>query len=435
MLEIIRDIIMDRERGIFSGIPSYCTANETVIRSIIRNAKEKGSTVLIEATSNQVNQNKGYSGMDPFEFVRYIDSICDDLGFPRDMVIKGGDHLGPLPWAAYSSDVAMDEAEKLVRMSVRAGYKKIHLDTTMKLGCDGGDPDDELIARRAARLYKACEEEYMELKKSNPNEEHPVFVIGSEVPYAGGIRGDEDDVEVTRPEDFRKTLATFHKVFREEGIRGAKQHIVAVVIQPGVDFGSDKLQLYDHDKFAGLFKELMRYPNLVFEGHSTDYQPRDKLKQMVRDGISILKVGPALTFAYREALYSLSYIEDMFDDIQDKSDLRKVIERTMVAHSDYWNRYYTGKESYLQMMRAFGLSDRCRYVLIEKTVKDSIDKLLDNMRSVKLPLGVLRQFLPEQYSKIVAGSLKNDVDDIIHDHIIGVIEAYEYAMDFRYISD
>lgn len=434
MLEYIMDVIRDREKGILSGIPSYCTANETILRAIIRDAKENDRTVLVEATSNQVNQNKGYSGMDPFEFVRYIDGICDSLDFPREKVIKGGDHLGPLPWVIESSDTAMNEAEKLVRMSVQAGYKKIHLDATMKLGSDRDEPDDELIARRTARLYKACEEEHLKLKEGNPDEEHPVFVIGSEVPYAGGIRAADEDAEVTTPGDLRRTLEVFHKVFREEGIHGARRYIIAVVVQPGVDFGSNKIQLYDHIKSEGLCRELSRYPNMVFEGHSTDFQPRNRLKQMVQDGIAILKVGPALTFAYREVLYSLSYMEDMFD-FKERSHLRDVIEDTMVAHGDYWRKYYTGEDHYLQLMRAFGLSDRCRYVLIDNAVRRSIDRLLSNMRSVELPLGALHQFLPNQYSRIIAGIIRNDVDDIIDDHIMEVVRAYVYATDFRYMSD
>ncbi len=87
-------------------------------------------------------------------FVEQIHRFCDENELPHDMVILGGDHLGPLPWSDLPAAEAMDKAEVLVRMSVRAGFKKIHLDTTMKLGDDPQDSlDEEVIATRAARLY------------------------------------------------------------------------------------------------------------------------------------------------------------------------------------------------------------------------------------------------------------------------------------------
>ena len=49
-------------------------------------------------------------------------------------------------------------------------------------------------------------------------------------------------------------------------------------------------------------------PGLVFEAHSTDYQPPESLSRLVIDGFAILKVGPGLTFALREALYALDEI-------------------------------------------------------------------------------------------------------------------------------
>ncbi len=56
-------------------------------------------------------------------------------------------------------------------------------------------------------------------------------------------------------------------------------------------------------------------PDLAFEAHSTDYQGRQPLRELVEDGFAILKVGPELTFALREALYGLDLIAgDLFPD-------------------------------------------------------------------------------------------------------------------------
>ena len=436
MSQYIRDILTERRNGILSGVPSFCTANEIVLRALIRNAKKLNKKILIEATSNQVNQDLGYTGMNPFDFVNYLDRICKEIDYPKEMVIKGGDHLGPLPWSDLSAKDAMNNAETLVRMCVKAGFKKIHLDTTMKMADDSKERlDEEIIAKRSARLYKACEEEYQLLKKTNPDEEHPVYVIGSEVPYAGGIRKDDEVVNPTRPEDFENTLSVFHRVFDEEGIQGAWKNIIAVVVQPGVDFGANHLQPYDHNMSRELCKSLKKYPGLVFEGHSTDFQSKIKLKEMVEDGIAILKVGPALTFALREILYAFSFIEDLYYDDNEKSHLRDVIENVMVNSDKNWKNYYFGSEKEKKALRSFGLSDRCRYYLIDESVKESIERLIKNVSSVDIPMGVLHQFLPIQYKRIRNGELPMDVEQIIDDHIIDVVRSYIYATEFKYVSD
>ena len=54
---------------------------------------------------------------------------------------------------------------------------------------------------------------------------------------------------------------------------------------------------------------IKEYPNLIFEGHSTDYQTKLKLRELIEDGVGILKVGPGLTYAMREALFALANIE------------------------------------------------------------------------------------------------------------------------------
>ena len=62
------EMVEKRKAGIHCGIPSFCCANKLVIEAILDQAKRFDDTVLIEATSNQVNQMRGYTGMNPTEF-------------------------------------------------------------------------------------------------------------------------------------------------------------------------------------------------------------------------------------------------------------------------------------------------------------------------------------------------------------------------------
>ena len=163
-------MVKDRKGGKIVGVPSYCTANDIVIEALIRQAKELDVDILIEATANQVNQFGGYTRMKPADFRDFVFEIADRAGYPHDRIVLGGDHLGPLTWVNENEVMAMDKAVTLVKLFVEAGFKKIHLDTSMRVADDPVDKPltDETVARRGASLYQACEDSYQELLKKNP---------------------------------------------------------------------------------------------------------------------------------------------------------------------------------------------------------------------------------------------------------------------------
>ena len=103
----MRELIRRRQTGELCGIPSYCTANPLVIEVCLEQHKRLGEAVLIEATANQVNQFGGYTGMQPADFRDMVYAIADRVGFEKDMIILGGDHLGPLTWVNLDEDEAL----------------------------------------------------------------------------------------------------------------------------------------------------------------------------------------------------------------------------------------------------------------------------------------------------------------------------------------
>ena len=158
---VLDEIIAAQKRGEIRGIPSICSAHPTVLRASLLHAQENHDPVLIESTCNQVNQYGGYTGMTPLDFVSFIGEIADGLNFPRERLILGGDHLGPGVWQDENSEDAMDKARRLVRGYVGAGYLKIHLDASMKLGDDPeGLLSKEITASRSADLAQAAEDAY-----------------------------------------------------------------------------------------------------------------------------------------------------------------------------------------------------------------------------------------------------------------------------------
>jgi D-tagatose-1,6-bisphosphate aldolase subunit GatZ/KbaZ len=419
---VLGKIIEERKQGRSTGIPSYCTANEACIRAILRAYRSNDLPIIIEATANQVNQDGGYTGMLPREYAELILQLAQEEGISEERIILGGDHLGPLTWQREVAAVAMDKAHELLRLFCQAGFRKIHLDTSMRLGDD--DPRVPLavttIARRGADLFATCirtlEEERM------PQDRWPEFIIGSEVPVPGGISGDLSGLEVTSPRDFAETVQSYQDAFADIGLAEYFNLVKAVVVQPGVEFADRSVHVYDRVAARPLVLALDSCPTLIFEGHSTDYQPLSALRNLVEDGVGILKVGPMLTNAYREGLYALSYIEDWLVPAARRSNVRQVLEEVMLQRPEHWQKYYTGDEQSMCLDRHFSYSDRIRYYLPAPEAKVAIQHLKDNLKGVDMPEPLIRQFLPEQWKMGLRGA-----EELLDAKVKEVVDLYEAA--------
>ncbi len=423
------EILKNRSVSNIKGVYSACTANETVIEACMEKSLATNTPLVIEATSNQVNQYGGYTSMTPTDYVKFIQKIAEKVGFNWKDVILGGDHLGPLTWATLPEEEAMKEAKELVRLFTLAGFTKIHLDTSMRLKSD--DPTEmlktEVIARRGAELVEVAEAAYKELLKTDPEALAPCYIVGSEVPIPGGEQEDTGIV-VTKPEDFKETVQIYTDIFTEKGLSEALKRVVGVVVQPGVEFGDETIHEYKRTEAAELVAAINDYPDFVFEGHSTDYQTPTLLKEMVEDNIAILKVGPGLTFAYREGLFALAGIEaEMFAGVKPLSNLKDICEATMMVQPKYWEKYYHGDDVAKRIARRYSFSDRIRYYLPFSDIDNSIKKLFSNFDGEMIPLTLLSQYMPRQYASVRAGTLKNDAYLLVKDFIGCCIDDYLYA--------
>ena len=425
----MQEMMEKRRQGIKCGIPSYCTANELALEIAIRRAKMLNQPVLIEATANQVNQYGGYTGMLPKDFYKLVLDMAAAIDLPEQMVILAGDHLGPLTWQNLPEAEAMEKSIELVYQYTRAGFTKIHLDTSMKVADDAeGLLSTEVIARRGATLYKAAIKGYEELKAEKPDAIRPVFVIGSEVPIPGGAQEAEDSLAVTSVEAFKDTVATYKRVWEEEGVGEGMNDVIAVVVQPGVEFGDDQVFLYDSAAAADLCAALKEFPEVCFEGHSTDYQSAKCLKAMVEDGIAILKVGPALTYGLREALFSMSLMENELVPAEERSNFIDVLENTMLANPGNWQKHYHGDEKQLHLARKYSFSDRARYYMGQPEVLAAMEKLFTNLDTYKIPLNMLHQYMPLTYAKVRDGELPLKAKELAMDGVTNFMLDYEYAV-------
>jgi len=427
-------IINYQKQGISKGIYSVCTANKIVIEAVMEMEIESSNYILIESTCNQVNQFGGYSGMTPFGFRNFVFKIAEKIGFPTDKIILGGDHLGPNPWREDNSNVAMEKACQLIDNYIEAGYAKIHIDTSMRLADDNSDKNKslvpEIIASRGARLATVAESAFQRRKQKDSLAEPPVYVIGTEVPVPGGILSTEKKTEVTKVEDLKKTISLFKKMFFDNKLGYSWNRVIAVVVQPGVEFSAYSIVNYDRSNSIKLSNYIKKIPGIVFEAHSTDYQKPESLKKLVEDGFIILKVGPALTFAMREAFFSLSMIEKELYKNKGVhlSELITTIDKAMLNNPIYWNKYYKGDAREIELARKYSFSDRSRYYWSVAEVRDSIQILFNNLRGIDIPLTLLSQYMTEQYKKVKVGLLNKDPRVLIKDRIISVLEDYKKAV-------
>lgn len=426
------NILEKQKQGIPKGICSVCSANEFVLEATMKKGKNTGDYILIEATCNQVNQFGGYTGMKPMDFKDFVYRIAENLGFSKDKIILAGDHLGPNPWKNEKAEIAMEKSLKMIELYVEAGFTKIHLDASMHLGDDDKTKplDSRISAERSALMAKVAEESFIKLKSKTPESLPPVYVIGTEVPIPGGQQEKDEEIKVTTIEDFRITVDLTWEAFIKNGLEEAWERVIAVVVQPGVEFGHEDVIEYSREKAKELVEELKKYNNLVFEGHSTDYQRKELLKELVEDGVGILKVGPALTFAVREALFSLSKIEKelyKYDFTTKESNFIEVLDMIMLEQPKDWNSHYHGNEKDCKLARKYSFSDRSRYYYLIPQVKEAMDILIKNLEKKEIPKTLLSQYMPIQYQKVREGSLKNSPKDLVIDSVTQVLDLYEYA--------
>ncbi len=423
---IIEEINRKQKENGIGGITSICSANRYVLKASLLFDKESNNKVLIESTSNQVDQFGGYTGMTPSDFIQYVKEIANEVKFPIERIIFGGDHLGPNVWQNESAEYAMQKAEEQIRDYVLAGFRKIHLDTSFSLGDDDKSKAlaPSVITERAARLCKVAEDTYATL---NDELEKPVYVIGTEVPIPGGATEEEESVTPTTPKDLAETIELSKKAFYDRGLEEAWERVIAVVVQPGVEFSDTQVFGYNRNNASKIKNKIEEYPNLLLEAHSTDYQSVIALTEMVEDHFGILKVGPWLTYAVREAFFALAKIEEELIDFAKSSNFRYEIDKIMVENPKYWENHYHGTEKEIELARSFSYSDRIRYYWSNEKVEALTNKMIDNLNEVEIPNTLISQYMPTQYYFVMGNNIENNPESLIISKVSEVLEIYNSA--------
>lgn len=353
------------------NLPSFCTSNFDVISAILLYSKIFNLPVLLECTSNQVNQNKGYSGLKPKDFYKKVISLSKKIKLNKKKIIFGADHLGPLPWKNLDKKKAFKNAKNLLKSILNENFQKIHLDTTIICRNDKKFNLDK-IRERFFDLFKSIP--HKKLKKI-------YLVVGSEVPYAGG--GSLNN-SISTFGDVKKDYQIYNSIINKNQI---KLKEFALVIEPGMSFSNNGI-ITPNFKNLKKISKFSRNNNIFFEAHSTDYQPIGVLKKLVNSNFKFLKVGPELTFQFNECIKYMLNIEKKFiPKKKDRSNLKEDLISVMNKNPKYWKSYYKGSKSNINYLKFNSPLDRIRYYWDNKKIKNSKKKLFKNIN--KLPINLV----------------------------------------------
>ena len=409
----LADTVERHKAGEPVGVYSVCSAHPTVLEAAIRRPPRTTATCSSRRRRNQVDQFGGYTG-----HASGATSATWCSASPTRTASRGtgwcsaATTSGRTAGSARPPSVAMEHAETLIAAYVEAGYAKIHLDCSMSLRRRSGrrsptrwSPSEQRAAAAGGRGDGA----------GGRAADAPVYVIGTEVPVPGGAHETLDashtDTGRARPGARWQRTAT---AFAAVGADDVWPRVMALVVQPGVEF--DHLHVIDYEHAAhrrAARTSSTTEPHLVFEAHSTDYQRPAQLRELVEDHWAVLKVGPGLTFAMREALFALAMIETELVPRPSRSNLIEVVERRMLAEPKYWRDYYEGDPIAQRTARRYSYSDRLRYYWADDEVDAARKMLLANLDRVGIPLPLISQFLPLQYERLRAGHLDQSAGALV----------------------
>jgi D-tagatose-1,6-bisphosphate aldolase subunit GatZ/KbaZ len=409
------ELVARHKSGQPAGIYSLCSAHPLVIESALHEARASGTPLLVEATSNQVNQFGGYTGLTPAGFRAFVHDIAGRVGYPADRVWFGGDHLGPNAWRQETAATAMGHAEELVAQFVAAGFRKLHLDCSMSCIDDPSPLPEATVASRAARLCAAAERGWRE-----HGGDAPACVIGTEVPVPGGAGAEELLASPSRPGGGAGDDRGAPCAFEAADLAAAGRAAVALVVQPGSSSITTRSSTTAPER-----REAERLSRGHRSSSTRRIPPTTRRRRTFRRWCATISPssGRAGRDLRRETLWALAAIERELPGAAAGPGLREVVTAVMRADTRHWRGYYhdPATESF---DLSYSLSDRIRYYWPHADVQRACASMLETLRRRPIPLTLMSQYLPRQYAAVRSGQLAPSVDALLRDGVAAALRPY-----------
>ncbi len=325
LLEYIleRIVVLENETGVKRTLFAACPNSISVIRASLNSAKRNNAPIKFAATLNQVDLDRGYTGMNQKEFVNTIKLEARRINFTGPVIVAV-DHGGP--WLKdiqkkenWSYEKAVDWVKKSFEASVDAGYDMIHVDPTVDIFL----AEDEIIsidvvAKRTVDLIYHVEQ-YRKSKGINPI----AYEVGTEEVH-GGLA----DMEV-----FNRFFVLLKQGLAEKGLEDVWPCFV--VGKVGTDLHTT---LFDPEVAEKLTEVSKKYGSVI-KGHYSDNveNPED----YPLSGMGAANVGPEFTENEYDGLMELASIEKtLFEEgkLAKVSDIAAVLWKAVID-SNRWQKW------------------------------------------------------------------------------------------------
>ncbi len=404
----IQSVIEQNRDGATIGLPCFCTANEMVLRTLFECCATHDVPAVIEASSNQVNQDGGYTGMSAADFSQWIGLLSAEYGVANERLVMSGAHLGPRPWSHLSPKDALDKTKNLVKDFAAAGFRKIHLDAPVACN-EEQQPDLQTLATRTARLCEIAE-------KHSPHPDQLVYVLTApmtEPAFESNFSTEAHRAPpATNAEQLNTTLAAYQEAFIKQGLRHAWTKVVSIDAYLGIGFDHFSVHPLRENPIRRLSTEIMKHDGLSLSATSVDYQSSRNLSTLVENHVVFLKTGPELTFRMRESIFALATIAQQIA-VTDTPDIIAVIDSAIIEHPADWAPYFTGDIAIRKQLHHYSFSDRLRYYWNFPDVRSQLLKFISSLDTIKLPEALVSQhFLAKEF-----GTLDIPASQLIHGNV------------------
>ena len=216
--------------------------------------------------------------MTPADFRRFVEDIASARRLrPRRRSCSAAIISDQIRGSIFRPMRRWQRAEAMVAAYVEAGFTKIHLDTSM--GCArrarGARRRRRRRARRAPRGGRRSGRATRAVGAARLRHRHR----GPDARRRDACLGRRSRSRRPRRR-WQRSLRTARPLPRA-GIGDAFERVIALVVQPGVEFDHERVVAYEPARAKALDGVLERERSIVFEAHSTDYQPPELLQALV----------------------------------------------------------------------------------------------------------------------------------------------------------
>ena len=363
--------ILQKETGVNRTIFAACPNSLSVIKASLRSAKRANAPIKFAATLNQVDLDRGYTGMNQKEFVQTIKEQARLINFTGPVIVAV-DHGGP--WLkdiqkteGWSLEKAMDWVKKSFEASVAAGYDLIHVDPTVDATLPKGEIIDiDVVVKRTVELITHTEK----FRREN-GYDRIAYEVGTEEVH-GGLA----DMSV-----FTRFLNGLKAGLKNEGLEDVWPCFV--VGKVGTDLHTT---LFDPEVAKQLTAAAAPFGSVI-KGHYSDFV--DNPYDYPKSGMGAANIGPEFTENEYDGLMELSIIEQSLfkqEMIAKTSNIKEVLWAAVIA-SNRWQKWLTDEENKEDFYankkerQEWLIKTGCRYIWENPEVLVARNRLYENVNN------------------------------------------------------